>query len=281
MPTDHRDEYELASSAAKRLKEIGFADALVAIQTGSGIAAPALEGRTTLAWSEIPGFPQATAPGHRGLLHHGRIYGVPVVVLEGRLHLYEGHAPAEVVRPIRALALAGVRRAILTNASGGIREDLTAGDVVRVTDHINLMRADPLTGIHDPRFGDRFTVTAGTAHDATLGRYAEVAAKAAGVRLYQGVYAAVAGPSFETPAEVRMLRALGADIVGMSTVPEVLAAAQMRMRVLVLSLVANPAGLVKPDATAESEVLAVGASRGVSLLRVVEGVVTRIGKESR
>jgi purine-nucleoside phosphorylase len=152
---------------------------------------------------------------------------------------------------------------------------------VRVTDHINLMRADPLTGIHDPRFGDRFTVTAGTSHDATLGRYAEVAAQAAGVRLYQGVYAAVAGPSFETPAEVRMLRALGADIVGMSTVPEVLAATQMRMRVLVLSLVANPAGLVKPDATAESEVLAVGASRGVSLLRVVEGVVTRIGKESR
>jgi purine-nucleoside phosphorylase len=281
MATDHRDEYELASSAAKRLVDAGFADALVAIQTGSGIAAPALEGRTTLAWSEIPGFPQATAPGHKGVLHHGAIYGVPVVVLEGRLHLYEGHAPAEVVRPIRALALAGIRRAILTNASGGVRADLSAGDVVRVTDHINLMRADPLAGVHDPRFGERFTVTAGAAHDAALGRHADAAAQSAGVRLHQGVYAALPGPSFETPAEVRMLRALGADLVGMSTVFEVLAATQMQMRVLVLSLVANPADIVKPGATAESEVLAVAAAKGAALLRVVEGVVSRIGREPR
>jgi purine-nucleoside phosphorylase len=201
---------------------------------------------------------------------------VPVLVLEGRLHLYEGHEPAEVVRPVRAVGLCGVGRLILTNASGGVRETLRAGDVVRVADHVNLMRADPLAGVHDPRFGDRFVVTAGRAHDPALGRLAEEAAAELGVTLHSGVYAALQGPSFETAAEVRMLRALGVDVVGMSTVPEVLAATQLGMRTLVLSLVANPAGVVKDDATAEEEVLAVGASLGGPLMRIVEGVVARL-----
>jgi len=127
MPADHRDEFDLAAAAAKRLRDAGFGDALVAIQTGSGIAPPELTSRHTIAWADIPGFPRATAPGHRGAIHHGLCHGVPVLVLEGRLHLYEGHAPAEIVRPIRAIALLGVKNAILTNASGGVRETLRAG----------------------------------------------------------------------------------------------------------------------------------------------------------
>jgi purine-nucleoside phosphorylase len=281
MPTDHRDEYERTSAAAERLRAAGFGDAVAVIQTGSGLRPPELQSRRTLAWSEIPGFPQATAPGHRGAVHHGLCRGAPVLVLEGRLHLYEGHAPADVVRPIRAAGLLGVKCALLTNASGGVRESLRAGDVVRVADHINLQRADPLGGVHDPRFGDRFVVTAGRSHDRVLARYADESAAESGVTLHAGVYAALPGPSFETPAEVRMLRTLGADVVGMSTVPEILAATQLRMRVLALSFVANPAGVVKDDTTAEAEVLAAGASLGAPVTRILEGVVARIAGERR
>jgi purine-nucleoside phosphorylase len=281
MPTDHREEYELAATAAKRLHDAGFGDAVAVLQIGSGLKAPDLASRRTLEWAEIPGFPKATAPGHRGAIHHGVCRGAPVLVLEGRLHLYEGHAPAEVVRPIRAVALAGVRRALLTNASGGVRESLRAGDVVRVADHVNLQRVDPLAGVHDPRFGDRFVVTAGRSYDRTLARYADEAAAELGVKLHAGVYAAMPGPSFETPAEVRMLRTLGADVVGMSTVPEVLAATQLGMRVLALSFVANPAGVVKDDTSAEAEVLAAGASLGAPVTKILEGVVARIAAERR
>jgi purine-nucleoside phosphorylase len=281
MLTNHRDEYDLAAAAAKRLREAGFGDAVVAIQTGSGLKPPELSGRRTIEWTDIPGFPQATAPGHRGAIHYGTCRGAPALVLEGRLHQYEGHAPAEVIRPIRVLGLLGVRRVILTNASGGVRESLRAGDVVRVVDHINLQRADPLGGVHDPRFGDRFVVTAGRSHDRALGRYADEAAAELGVKLHRGIYAAVPGPSFETPAEVAMLRTLGADVVGMSTVPEILAATQLGMRVLVLSFVANPAGVVKDDTTAEAEVLATGAALGGAVPRIIEGVVARIAAERR
>jgi purine-nucleoside phosphorylase len=276
MPTDHRHEYELCSAAAKHLRDAGFGGAACAIQTGSGLKAPELTSRRTLAWTEIPGFPRATAPGHRGAIHHGLCGGAPVVVLEGRVHLYEGHEPAEVIRPIRALGLLGVKCAILTNASGGVRESLAAGDVVRVVDHVNLQRVDPLAGVHDPRFGDRFVVQAGRAHDRGLAKLADEAAAQIGVALNTGVYAALPGPTFETPAEVRMLRALGVDVVGMSTVPEILAATQLGMRTLVLSFVANPAGVVKDDTTAEAEVLATAASLGASVTRIVEGVVARI-----
>jgi purine-nucleoside phosphorylase len=273
---DHRAEYELVSAAATRLRDAGFAGAVCAIQTGSGLRAPELTSRRTIEWADIPGMPRSTAPGHRGAIHHGLCGGVPVLVLEGRVHLYEGHAPNEVIRAIRTVGLLGVKCAILTNAAGGVRESLATGDVVRVVDHVNLQRVDPLTGIHDPRFGDRFVVQAGRAHDRELGRFADEAAAQIGVELTTGVYAALPGPTFETPAEVRMLRALGVDVVGMSTVPEVIAATQLGMRTLVLSFVANPAGVVKDDTTAEAEVLATAASLGASVTRIVEGVVARI-----
>jgi purine-nucleoside phosphorylase len=279
VTVDHRAEYDLCAAAAARLRDAGFAGAAVAIQTGSGLRPPELQSRRTLDWAEIPGFPRPTAPGHRGAIHHGLCRGVPVIVMEGRVHLYEGHAPADVIRPIRSVGLLGVRRAVLTNAAGGVRPGLRAGDVVRMADHLNLLNVDPLAGAHDPRFGDRFVVLAGRSHDATLGRYAAEAAAEIGATLHEGVYAALPGPTFETPAEVRMLRALGVDVSGMSTVPEILAATQLGMRVLGLSFVANPSGVVQEGATAEDEVLATAASLGAVVTKIVEGVVARIGRE--
>jgi purine-nucleoside phosphorylase len=276
MPTDHRAEYDLAAAAAARLRSEGFGDARAVIQTGSGIPMPAIEGRRTLPWTAIDGFPRATAPGHRGALHHGRCRGVPVLVLEGRLHHYEGHDPAHVVRPIRAVGLLGVRTAILTSATGGVRADLRAGDILRVTDHVNLMGFDPLTGTHDPRFGDRFVVLAGRAHDRALGALADEAAAAVGVPLEHGVYGAVHGPTFETPAQVGFLRTIGVDVCGMSTVPEVTAATQLGMQTLVLALVANPAGVVAEGQSAETEVLEEGQRSGARLTRIVEEVVARL-----
>lgn len=274
---DHREEHDLAAAAAARLRAEGFGDAAAVIQTGSGIPMPALDGARTLPWEAIDGFPRATAPGHRGALHHGRCRGVPVLVLEGRLHLYEGHAPAHVVRPVRAIGLLGVKVALLTSATGGVRPGLRAGDVVRVTDHVNLTGQDPLAGVHDPRFGDRFVVLAGRAHDPSLGRLADEAAAALGIPLAHGVYGALHGPTFETAAQVRLLRTLGVDVVGMSTVPEIHAATQLGMRSLVLALVANPAGEVAAGATAETEVLDVGRRTGSAVTRIVEEVVARLG----
>jgi purine-nucleoside phosphorylase len=202
---------------------------------------------------------------------------VPVIVMQGRLHGYEGHAPADIIRPVRALGLLGVRNLVLTNATGGVHEGWGAGTVVRIRDHINLMGFDPLRGLHEPRFGDRFPVTAGHAHDPELARLADEVAAAIGVTLEVGVYAGVTGPSFETPAEVARMRGFGVDVVGMSTVPEVLAANQLGVRTLVLSLVANPAGVVAEGATAEEEVLEVAGRTGRALMDVVEGVVERLG----
>jgi len=279
-PPDHRREHDLASEASEQLRSEGFGEAVAAIQTGSGIPAPDLQDATTLPWSEIPGFPTATAPGHRGALHHGRLNGVPVLVMEGRLHAYEGHSPAAIVRPVRAVGLLGVRNLLLTNAAGGVRPGMAAGTIVRVRDHINLMGFDPLIGIHDPRLGERFPVTVGRAHDPALAEMAGEVAAALGITLIDGVYAGLHGPSFETPAEVRRLRAMGVDVVGMSTVPEVLAANQLGMRTLVLSLVANPAGEVAEGETAESEVLEVAGRTGGDVMRVLAGVVARLGADA-
>jgi purine-nucleoside phosphorylase len=273
--TDHRQEHELASAVAARLAGAGFGGAAVAVQTGSGWPLPELERQRTVAWEELDEVPRATAPGHRGAFHFGWLSGVPCLVLEGRLHLYEGRSPAEVVRPVRAVGLLGVRRLLLTNAAGGVRQSLRTGDVVRVVDHLNLTGVDPLAGTHDPRLGARFVVQAGHAHDLGLAALAEEAALEVGTELETGVYAALRGPSFETAAEVRMLRTLGADVCGMSTVLELLAATQLGMATLVLSLVTNPAGVVQAGVSAEEEVLQAGASRAGRLGNLVAAIVAR------
>lgn len=212
---------------------------------GSGLAALAdeLTESTTIPYDEIPGFPQATVPGHRGELGLGLLSGTPVLVMRGRFHFYEGHSMQSVVFPVQVMQALGCTTLIVTNAAGGLRDDWAVGDLMQITDHIfmpGLAGHHPLRGPNDERVGTRFPAVQG-AYDADLAASAHHIAAAHGTTLHAGVYAMVSGPSFESSAELRMLRMLGADAVGMSTAPEVIAARHAGMRVLGISLITNVA----------------------------------------
>src|SRR5256712_12817272 len=195
---------------------------------------------TRLPYAKLPHFPQSTAIGHAGKLVIGKVGAIPVAGMQGRVHLYEGYSAKVVAFPIRVFARMGVKALILTNAAGGIRRELSQGRLVVISDHINLQGVNPLTGPNDERFGLRF-------HDMTAAydrRFREMAVgegNRLGMGMYEGVYAAVPGPSYETPAEIRYLRTIGADLVGMSTVPEVIAARHSGIRALGISCVTNAA----------------------------------------
>jgi len=245
--------------------------AAVVLGSGLGAFADALENAITIPYSEIPGWPQSTAVGHAGKLVVGTIGDYPVAALAGRVHLYEGYSAQQVVFGVRTLATIGVDSLVLTNAAGGINPGFTPGQLVLISDHINLLGQNPLSGPNDDSLGPRFPDMS----EAYSKRYREVA-RAAGkemsLELAEGVYAAVPGPSYETPAEIRYLRAIGADLVGMSTVPETIAANHMRMKVLGISCVTNFAAGVTDQKLDHKEVLAVGEQiRGtmVELLRRV------------
>jgi len=212
----------------------------IVLGSGLGAFADGLQGAVAVPYSALPGFVPSTVTGHAGRLVAGSCAGVPVLVMQGRIHRYEGHSLTQVVLPVRALVAAGCSTLVLTNAAGGIRADLKPGCLVSITDHLNLLGDNPLCGANDERLGPRFPDLS-EAYDPALRAAAQRAARAAGVALAEGVYAALSGPSYETPAEIRMLRTLGADLVGMSTVPEVIAARHMGARVLALSCVANAA----------------------------------------
>jgi purine-nucleoside phosphorylase len=211
----------------------------VGVVLGSGLGgfADDLSELKRIPYAEVPDMPRSTVPGHAGNLCLGQCLGVRVACLQGRVHAYEGHAPARVVFGVRLLAELGCRTVLLTNAAGGIAQELRAGDLMLIKDHLNLMGNSPLVG--EPfAEGARF-VDMTTAYDVGLRQAAERAARESGVALKQGVYAALLGPSYETPAEIRMLRALGADAVGMSTVPEVIALRQCGVRVAAMSCITN------------------------------------------
>lgn len=217
----------------------------VGIVLGSGLGGLAddLEDRVAIPYEEIPGWPRSTVQGHGGQLVIGRLEGVPVVTQKGRAHFYEGYGLEQVTFPIRVMKRLGVETVILTNAAGGINPAMAVGDVMLINDHINfvgLAGHNPLIGPNDESFGVRFVPMTKT-YDRDLRRLAQAAAKAAGLSLHQGAYACVAGPTFETPAEIRMLRAIGADAVGMSTVHEVIIARHAGMRVLAFSGITNVA----------------------------------------
>jgi purine-nucleoside phosphorylase len=234
-----------------------------AVVLGSGLGAAAL-GRpgVTVPYRSIPGFPRTSVPGHPGALSLvGR-----TAVLRGRVHFYEGFDLEAVTRPVRALALLGVRTVVLTNAAGGIAPGLRAGDLLLIRDHLNLMGANPLRG--RARFVDL-----SDAYDPELRRRALAAAKRAGIRLRPGVYAALPGPSYETPAEVRMLRRLGADAVGMSTVPEAIAARAAGMRVLGISIIANAAAGAGKGGVSHEEVLRETERASDRLARLLRGIL--------
>lgn len=213
----------------------------IGIVLGSGLGAIAenIESVYSVPYDSLQGMPTSTVEGHSGRFVFGYINRVPVVVMQGRVHYYEGYTPQEAVLPVRLMIRMGVKALILTNAAGGIRDDLNTGDVMMISDHISLVPS-PLIGKNDPSYGDRFPDMS-EAYDAGLREMARVAAAKVGLDIKEGVYIQFTGPNFETPAEVRMARAVGADAVGMSTAIETIAAVHMGIKVLGLSFISNKA----------------------------------------
>src|SRR5213080_3714741 len=248
----------------------------VAIVLGSGLGsvADAVQSAIRIPYSAIPGFPEPGAPGHKGELVGGTLEGVPVVVQSGRFHLYEGHAPAVAALPTRMFARLGVRTLIVTNAAGGIRHTFRPPTLMLIADHINLMFRNPLVGPvaeGEERFPDM-----SDPYDPELRAVARDVARSQRIALEEGVYAALLGPSFETPAEVRMLARLGADAVGMSTVPEVIAGRARGLSCLGFSSITNVAAGLSAAPLSHEEVLAAGARVAGQLGALVRGVVRRL-----
>jgi len=251
----------------------------VVLSAGLGGLTESIEGPKNFASSDIPRFPGARAEGHKGSLSFGTMGGVPIVAMSGRFHYYEGHSPQEVVFPYFVLAALGVRHLITTNAVGGVNKRFKPGDLMLVTDHINMMGINPLVGVAVQRPKDQFTSLVG-AYDEGLRAIAMEVAKGIGLRVKEGVYLATSGPSYETKAEIAAFRKLGADAVGMSTVPEVIAARFLGMKVLSLSCIANPAADLHEGEMTHKEVLDAMNRLAPKAISLIEGVIEEIGKLS-
>lgn len=236
----------------------------VVLGSGLGAFADTLEGSLRIPYRELPHLPASAVPGHAGSLCFGRVAGVAVVCMQGRLHLYEGHPIDRVVHGVRTMARLGVERVLLTNAAGALEPTWAAGDLMVIEDHLNLTGISPLAGPNDDALGTRFPDMT-RAYDPELRAMLHAAGREAGVSLRDGVYAGVLGPQYETPAEVRMLRMLGAHAVGMSTVHEVIALRHMGVRVAALSCLTNLAAGLATRALEHAEVEAMAASRRVAL----------------
>ncbi|MBX2813709.1 MAG: purine-nucleoside phosphorylase [Myxococcales bacterium] len=249
----------------------------VAIVLGSGLGTvvSALTTEGSIGYSSIAGFPQATVEGHAGLLTYGHWHNVPVVCLQGRAHLYEGHSANTVVLPIRSLMYLGVDTVIITNASGGIRSDLAPGNLMLIRDHLNLTGTSPLLGPNEQSFGPRFPDMS-AAYSPELRKIAHEVAEDAGLQLLEGVYAGVLGPAYETPAEIKMLKSIGADAVGMSTVLEVIAAVHMGAQVLGISCVTNPAAGIKQGPLRHEDVKVEAQAAHKQITTLMDGVFGRL-----
>ena len=262
-------QFDLASEAAAHIRTLTALVPRIGIILGSGLGAFAsqVDSPVTIPCATIPHFPQSTVEGHSGNLILGAIAGVPVAVMQGRVHAYEGYAMSQVTFPTRVLGLLGCKTLIVTNAAGGINPAYSPGTLVAIADHINLTGTNAALGPNETRFGPRF-FDMSNAYPAPLRALAIETAAAQGYTLPEGVYLAVLGPSFETPAEIRAFRTLGADLVGMSTVHEVIIARHMGLEVLGISLVTNPAAGVTTDIINHAEVMDIG--------RQVEGRFTAL-----
>jgi purine-nucleoside phosphorylase len=266
--------YAEALRAADYLKRRSKPFPQVGIVLGSGLGALAsrLTEAVSIPYSRIPHFPRPAVEGHAGRLHLGCWNEWPVALLAGRVHFYEGYTPAEVVFAVRVLGLAGVRTLVLTCAAGGIAAAAVPGSLMVFADHLNLQGSSPLSGPHDPRWGERFVDMTRT-YDARLRRAALKAARSLQLKCFEGVYAAVPGPQFETPAEIRALKRLGTDAVGMSTVPEVMAARQLRMRVLAVAHISNRAAGLARQPLGHGEVLASGSLGAENFARLLDRIM--------
>ena len=251
--------YERAAHAARTIRARGRTEARVALVLGSGLGAFAddLEDAEAIPYADVPGFARPTVEGHSGRLVLGRVSGAEVAVMQGRFHFYEGYALEDVTFPVRVLALCGVKSLVLTNAAGGLNNSLKQGSLMLISDHLNLIGANPLRGPNDERFGPRFPDMT-EVYDRAYQEVAIAEAHALEIELRRGVYAALSGPTYETPAEIRMLRALGADAVGMSTVPEAIVARHAGMKVLGISCITNLAAGVSDGPIDHAEVIETG-----------------------
>lgn len=260
--------------AVRRVREQSGLEPRVGVVLGSGLGALAdeLEDRVEIPYSEIPGWPVATAVGHAGRLVLGTLADVPVAVMRGRAHLYEGIGAERVVFGVRVLGRLGIRTLVVTNAAGGINEAFRPGQLVLISDHVNLQGASPLVGPNDDSLGPRFPDLS-DAYDPALRARAREAAARLGIEVGEGVYAAWLGPQFETPAEIRFMRAIGGDLAGMSTVQEVIAARHLGVGVLGISVVTNMAAGVLPEKIDHEQVLEIGAAAAGSLTALLRELV--------
>ena len=269
-----------AAQAAGHGLGIDSADVAVVLGSGLGGVADRLEGARSIPYASLPGFPETTVAGHPGRLIAGTIAGKTALLLCGRVHGYEGYPPSEVGFGVRVVAALGVRTLIVTNASGAVEPSLQPGEIVAISDHINLTSASPLSGPNDERLGPRF-VDMTDAYSPALRAIAAATAQAAiGRPLREAIYAGMAGPAYETPAEVRLLRTLGAGLVGMSTVHEVITARHAGLDVLGLSLVANPAAGVSPGPLRHEDVTRAAGAGADALGRLIVAVVAALATET-
>lgn len=248
----------------------------IVLGSGLGGLADELVDPVAIPFHELPGWPAATAPGHTGRVLLGRLGGTPVVMLQGRFHLYEGNAPGLVVQPVLLFHALGAEAVVLTNAAGGVDPSFAPGTLMIIADHLNLTGRTPLLGPNADALGPRF-VDLTEVWDATLRQRLRAAGEREGIRLAEGVYAGLLGPSYETPAEVRMLRTLGADAVGMSTVLEAIAARWVGLRVCGVSLITNAGAGYTGQPLTHEEVLEAGAAAGPRLARVLRRFISELG----
>ncbi len=265
-----REAAEYVRSRIEKTPKIG-----IVLGSGLGDLASYIENKVEIPYGEIPHFACSTAPGHKGQLVYGSLNGKTVICMQGRLHYYEGHPMKDIIFPVRVMKLLGVETLILTNAAGGINREFQVGDLMLIEDHINFQGTNPLIGPNDEQFGPRFCDMSYT-YTPALRNLAKQVAKQLNIPLQEGVYLACTGPSFETPAEIRAFRVLGADAVGMSTVPEVIAASHCGMQVLAFSLITNMAAGILDQKLTEEEVMVIGQRQGHVLQSLVRNILNQM-----
>jgi len=269
--------YARAEHAARTIRSRTSEEVRIALVLGSGLGgfADEFEDATAISYGEIPGFVPSTAEGHAGRLVIGRVNQIPIAAMQGRLHFYEGYSLEEVTFPIRTLKLLGIRTIVLTNAAGGINVELTQGALMVISDHLNLMGVNPLRGPNDERFGVRFPDMS-EVYSRDLQEMVVQEARAMGVEVRRGIYVGLAGPSYETPAEIHMLRTFGADAVGMSTVPEAIVARQMGLSVLGISCITNMAAGISDQPINHEEVIETGERVRATFTQLLRRLIARL-----
>jgi len=271
--------YERAEHATRIIRSRISVDPRIAVVLGSGLGgfADDFQEAVAIPYEDIPGFVRSTAAGHAGRLVIGKVDSVPVLAMQGRVHYYEGYSLEEVTFPVRTFGLLGIKTLILTNAAGGINVQLTQGALMVITDHLNLMGVNPLRGPNDERFGPRFPdMTA--VYSPDLQELVVEEAKAINVEVRRGIYGALSGPSYETPAEIHLLRNLGADAVGMSTVPEAIVARHMGLEVLGISCITNMAAGISDEPINHEEVMATGDAVRETFTELLQRVIGAINR---